>query len=141
MLSNFTTIDIIGSFEASLLLTLILFVPGYVIGWLSNVFGFRERRFAMQAALSTPLAIAVLPILVYLIGRYPKALWSLFGASWLVFVFLFRRVWERWWPIRLLRVPRAVWLGSAFVLAWAFITIASVVDLQLKDRLYFSSTA
>ena len=37
MLRNFTALDVTGSVEAALLLSLFLFIPGYVIGWVSNV--------------------------------------------------------------------------------------------------------
>jgi len=88
MLGNFTAADVVGTVEASLLLTLILFIPGYVVGWLSDAFAFRERRFALQLVLSTPLAVATSPIVVYLLGPYPKVLWTLFAASWFAFFFI-----------------------------------------------------
>lgn len=141
MLRNFTVVNILGSIEATFLLTLILFIPGYVVGWLSNVLDFRKRRFAMQASLSTPLAVAVLPILIYLLGRFPKILWALLGASWLCFFFAVGPVLKRWLPVRNRRLPAALWAGGVFVLAWAIVAIASLVDLQFKHRLYFSSTA
>jgi len=141
MLSNFTATDIVRSVEASLLLSLILFIPGYVVGWLSNSFRFRERRFAAQALLSTPLAVAVVPVLIFLVGRYPKVLWTLLGVSWIAFAFLFRPVLRRWSQIGLRRVPKVVWIGAALAVGWAFLAIASLVDLQFKDLLYFSTIA
>ena len=84
MLHNFTVIDLFGSTAGALLLTLFVFVPGYVAGWLTNVFGFRQERPAMRVLLSTPLGVAVVPILIFLLGRYPIALWSFFGAVWIV---------------------------------------------------------
>jgi hypothetical protein len=141
MLGNFTAIDVIRSAEASLLLALILFIPGYVVGWLSNSFGFRARRFAEQALLSTPLAVAVVPIIIFIGGPSPRALWTLFGASWLGFAFLLLPVWRRWRQIGLGRIPRMVWIGAGLGLGWATIAIASLVDLQFKDALYFSIPA
>jgi len=141
MLRNFTAIDIIGSVEATLLFVLVLFIPGYVVGWLSNVFEFRERRITTQFLLSSPLAVAVLPVVIYLLGRYPKVLWTLFGAIWLGFIFLCRQIWKRSSLSHLQRFPPVAWLGVAFVLTWAFIAIATLVDLQFSHRLYFSSTA
>ena len=141
MFRNFTAADIAGSVEATLLLSLVLFIPGYVVGWLSNVFDFRDHRFATQALLSTPLGVAVVPVLIFLVGRDPKALWTLFGASWLGFAFLMRPVWRRWSRIRVGRMPRVVWISGALALGWAFVAIASLVDLQFKDLLYFSTTA
>src|SRR4029077_10068458 len=139
MFRNFTAADIAGSVEATLLLSLVLFIPGYVVGWLSNVFDFRDHRFATQALLSTPLGVAVVPVLIFLVGRDPKALWTLFGASWLGFAFLMRPMWRRWSRIRMGRMPRVVWISGALALGWAFVAIASLVDLQFKDLLYFST--
>jgi len=141
MLRNFTVADIVGSVEASLLFALILLIPGYVVGWLSNVFDFRQRRLATQALLSSPLAVAVIPILVYLLGPYPKALWILFGASWLVFIFLLFGIAQRLSQSRMQMHPAVAWTGAAFGVGWASLAIATLVDLQFKDRLYFSSTA
>ena len=141
MLRNFTVLDVVGIVEASLLMTLILFIPGYVLGWLSNVFEFRERRLAMQVALSTPLAVAVFPVLIDLLGRDPKILRILFAASWLGFVLIAGRGSSRWRQIRLRNIPKSVWIGGAFVFVWAGIVIATLADLQFDGRLYFSSAA
>ena len=141
MLRNFTATDVVGTVEASLLLTLILFIPGYAVGWLSDAFAFRQRRFALQLVLSTPLAVATIPIVVYLLGPYTKILWTLFAAAWLAFFFLSLRILQRWWRLRFIRAPRAVWIGAAFALAWAVVVIFSLADVQLDGRLYFSSAA
>src|SRR5581483_7748135 len=95
MLTNFPAIDVLGTIEASLLLSLFLFVPGYVIGWVSNIFSFRQRRTVTQLALSTPLAVAVVPILVYLLGRYPTVLWAVFAVIWVVFAGVVARKWKK----------------------------------------------
>ena len=140
MLQNFTLIDIVGSVEASLLLTLILFVPGYVIGWLSNGFSFRQQRFLIQSLISTPLAVAVLPIVVYFLGRYRAILWLLFAGIWVAFVLIIRPKLAGWWGgISIL--PSAIKWAAAIVIGWTIIAIASLVDLQLGHRLYFSVPA
>jgi len=141
MLRNFTAVDIVRSVEASLLLSLVLFIPGYVVGWLSNVFNFRDRPLAAQLTLSTPLAVAVVPVLIFLLGGNQKVLWTLLAASWLGFAFLIRSVWQRGSQIRQPRVPGVVWIGGTLILSWAFVAIASLVDLQFKGLLYFSTTA
>jgi hypothetical protein len=138
---NLTAVDIVRSVEASLLLSLILFVPGYVLGWLSNLFEFRDRSVTTRIVLSTPIAVAIVPILIFLFGRSPKALWTLFGATWLGFAILMGPVCQQWWRNRERGVPRAVWTGVALVLGWACLAIGSLVDLQFKDSLYFSIPA
>lgn len=138
---NFTAIDIVGSVEASLLFTLILFIPGFVLGWLSNTFDFRKHPFPTQVLLSSPLGIAILPILVYLLGPYPRALWAIFGATWLVFLLLLPGIVVRLSRTRIQLSRSTALTAAAFALGWAFLAIASLVDLQFKNRLYFSSTA
>lgn len=142
LLTNFTVADILGSIEASLLLALVLFVPGYVIGWVSNIFLFRQRRVVTQCALSTPLAVAVVPILVYLLGRYPRVLWAAFLAVWVVFAGLIVRKWKpglskKESPLFSTKVGIAI----CFALVWGLVAIGSLIDVQFKHRLYFSVAA
>ena len=141
MLTNFTVLDVIGSVEATLLLGLFLFVPGYVIGWGTNVFSFRQRRAVTQLALSTPLGVAVVPILVYLLGRFPLVLWATFVTVWLLFVGLIIRNWKTLSQKEAPLFTRNVRIATCFALVWAVVAIASLVDLQFKNRLYFSVAA
>jgi putative effector of murein hydrolase LrgA (UPF0299 family) len=140
MLRNFTVLDVAGSIQAALLLSLFLFIPGFVIGWISNVFEFRARRLATQILLSSPLAVAIVPIFTYFAGRFPKVLWVLFASSWLVFFVLATRIVQRW-RSRGAAVPKTAWIGIAFTAIWAATAIATLVDLQFGHMLYFSSTA
>lgn len=142
MLTNFTAIDIVGTIEASLLLGLFLFVPGYVIGWSTNVFLFRQRRLVTRVALSTPLAVAVLPIVVYLAGRYSGLLWSGFAVTWIAFAALIVKNWKSTWSEAPRLLPRREFrIAISFAAIWVFIAVASLVDLQFKQRLYFSVPA
>lgn len=141
MLKNFTVIDIVNSVEATLLFALVLPVPGYVLGWITNVFRFRDRRLPTQIALSTPLAVSALPILIFLIGRYPILLWGLLIASWCAFGFLFGQIRRAWARESISTVSPKIWIACAFALAWAAVAIATLVDVQIGGRLYFSVPA
>ncbi len=140
MLRNFTALDVVGTVQAALLLSLFLFIPGYVTGWISNAFEFRARRLATQILVSSPLAVAIVPIFTYFAGRYPKLLWVLFASSWLAFVVLAMRI-ARKWRRREVTLPKTAWIGIAFIAIWAVTAIATLVDLQFGNMLYFSSTA
>ncbi len=48
----------------------ILVVPGYLLGWLSNLFDFRQRRLVTRFLLGILLSTAVLPATFFLIGRF-----------------------------------------------------------------------
>ncbi len=138
MFHHFTFVDICRTAEASLLLSLFAFVPGYVAGWFTNILGFREARPLMRLALSTPLAVCIVPIAVFLVGRFPVALWVVFALTWIAFaVLVIRSIGrDRLWP-----VSREARIAAAVVLCWAVIAILSLVDLQLGQRLYFSVAA
>jgi hypothetical protein len=77
---NFTAADVLGSSESALLLALFLPIPGYVVGWMTNVFRFRARTFLMRMVFSTPIAVAIMPVFVYLAGGHPRVLWFFFAA-------------------------------------------------------------
>jgi hypothetical protein len=152
MLHNFTVQDVLGSSAAALVLTLFVFVPGYVTGWLTNAFHFRREGLVWRIVLSTPLGVATVPVLVFFLGRRPLALWLFFGAVWSTFAGLAIREWvspeveteaDGSPPAQSERLPRAraVKIGLAAVLVWALVAILSVSDLQLGHRLYFSVTA
>jgi hypothetical protein len=141
MLTNFTVHDTFGSIEAALLLGLFLFVPGYVIGWATNVFAFRQRRTVTQLALSTPLAVAVVPIVVYLLGRYPAALWSVFAGAWICFVLIIVKNQKRLGNDKLFTSSCEFRLAICFAALWAVVALASLVDLQFRNGLYFSVPA
>jgi hypothetical protein len=162
MLHNFTVHDVLGSSAAALALTLFVFVPGYVTGWLTNAFHFRREGLVRRIVLSTPLGVAAVPVLVFFLGHWPLALWLFFGAVWSTFTGLAIREWlssvaamgpfrspeveteaDGFHPAQSERLPRAraVKIGMAAVLGWALVAILSVSDLQLGHRLYFSVTA
>jgi hypothetical protein len=133
VVNNFTIIDIVGSFEAALLLTLILPVPGYVIGWSSNAFNFRQQELSIQSLLSTTLAVSILLITMCFLGTYRTLMWALFVASWLACAVIFRAS----------DAPRLCgpckW-AAAFGISRAVVAIASLADLQRGHRLYFANS-
>src|SRR5579859_5694269 len=97
MTENFMIADLLGTSAAFFLFALVLFVPGYVLGWLANVFGFRRRSRLARCAISVPLSVAVAPILTYLLWHWSiAAVWTLYAACWIGFLALFvreRRIW------------------------------------------------
>ena len=52
--------DLVSFFLAVGLFGLVLFVPGFVLGWLCDVLDFRRRPLATQLALGVLLSVAVL---------------------------------------------------------------------------------
>ena len=60
---HFLTSDLIGISAGFALFSLLAFFPGYAIGWLTNVFGFRTRLLPFRLAASVPVSLAVGPSL------------------------------------------------------------------------------
>ena len=144
---NFTISDLLLSAQAFVLLTLFVFVPGYVLGWLLDLLGFRRRSFSERVLLSTPLSLAVCPIAVYLIGLGVSmgAVWLVFGCSWALFPAILvsqernSRAAEAHPSSRY--ISRYTWIALGIVAIWCIVVLTSLVDLQIQDRLYSSVTA
>ncbi len=101
-------------------------LPGYALGWLLDVLGFRKRDGLFRIAISVPLAIAVGPVVSFLIGL--QAAWIFYGllsAFGLTMVF------------RGLRKSALIWAAAAWCV-WAWLALC---DLQVGRRLYFSVIA
>ena len=77
---SFTAQDIIGDLMGCLLFPLIVVAPGYVVGWIYNLFHFKNRLPLVRVLISILLSISVCPILIYLSYRL--------AGSWLVWLVL-----------------------------------------------------
>ncbi|HEY1182811.1 MAG TPA: hypothetical protein VGE89_01425 [Bryobacteraceae bacterium] len=131
----FMRADLLIGLAAIGLYPLLLFVPGYVIGWASGLFDFRQRTPAFRVAFSIPLSIAACPILIYLAGRFASmaAVWAVLAVTWIGFVVLLVRHGLSW-P----RFPRRAWW---IVLAWLAIALFISVDLQFGATEYYPVSA
>ncbi len=142
--SNYTLADITGSVVAIVAFFPVLFVPGYLTGWVTNCFGFRQLTPRWRAVLSIPLSMASSPVVIYWCNSF-GGWWSvsaLFLACFVCWLWMLagNAGHERWsiWLQNIKRVPRGIWMAG---LAWLLIVLASLVDIQIGNRLYYSSTA
>lgn len=137
---NDTFCDLLGIVGAFLVYPLVLLVPGFVIGWATDVLSFRTRTTSVRLLLSLVLSVALCPIFTFLLARsFGMAwVWGAYAGTWLVAAAL---VLSRRCPISIAEVAArcreyrtALWL----VAAWLVIALFSMVDLQFGDRLYGS---
>jgi hypothetical protein len=130
---NFMIADLAGCAWAFALFSLVIFVPGYVLGWAMNLLDFRRLSGAWQAMLSVPLGISLCPIVDYLLGRwFPSgAVWIFYGTLWAAFL----AVAVRQLPSR---VSRGTVIPASIATGWVVVALFSLVDVQWQDRLYFS---
>ncbi len=131
---NFTVADTLGILKACLALLPFMFAPGYVAGWALDLFEFRQRRPVLRLILAVPLTIAICPMLSYLLARFfERGLWvfyiGVFAACALLLVREFR-------PANLRAISKYAWIALGLMLLWVTVAVASVVDLQIGDKLY-----
>ena len=128
--------DLCRSVAAFCLFPLFVFVPGYVLAWICNLFEFRHRTAAFQAALSVPLSISLCPIVVYLAGRFfsMAVVWTIFGVVWVWFAAIAIRQARK---VRGLSPSARPFAITAAI--WVVLALFSLVDLQWGKRVYFST--
>jgi hypothetical protein len=137
---NFFLSDLIATSAAFCLFALFLFVPGYVFGWLLDIFGFRRRSLRARLAMSTPLSIGICPILTYLLWRWSlPAVWTMYAGCWIAFLALL--VHDRCLWLSRPRISKTVGILLAIVAGWVVVGMLCLVDMQIGDRLYFPSIA
>jgi hypothetical protein len=143
-MNNFTVSDLVGSVCAIILFVPLTIAPGYVFAWFTNAFAYRTLSAQWRFLIAIPLSIALTPILTYWLGSafgWP-AVWLFHGILAIICLALLAGFFghERVtvWATNLKQTPRAAWIIAG---VWLVISVFSLVDLQLGDRLYFSVTA
>jgi len=138
-MQNFTLVDTLGTIKACLALLPFIISPGYVTAWALGLFEFRQRRPILRMILAVPLSIAICPMLSFLLARFfAPGLWIFYVgviAAWLVLLAKDAR------HVRLHSSLKCtfssyIWISLGLVALWAVLALASLVDLQIGDKLY-----
>jgi hypothetical protein len=138
-MQNFTVADTLGTIKACVALAPLMFAPGYVIGWVFDLLEFRQRRRILRFILAVPLSIAICPMLSYLLARFlPPALSVLCIIVFLACSLLLAKEVQKG---NLRPFSRHLRIALGLIGVWTVVAIASLVDLQLGDRLYPPITA
>ena len=132
---NFTFQDIFGAAFAFCLFPLVIIFPGYIVGWVLDLFDFKQRQPIIRFGIGIVLSFAVSPIVLYLTSSllsFNFALLTLGGCA-LAFAIISLRE-------RFLFTPDAkffYWAGSV----WSAFAILSLINIQWTDHLYMSVTS
>ncbi len=132
---NFTLQDIIGTLLGVALFPLVIVFPGYVFGWLFDLFEFRARLLPARLAISLLLSIAITPILYYLTASLFSMNTALILTGLFAIAFVILLIHEK--PA----LPQDRQWRTFFWVAfgWTALAIFCLVDLQWGQReLYFS---
>lgn len=135
---NFTIQDITGIFIALLLYSFVFVFPGHVAGWVLNLFDFRQRTSIVQLVMAMAISISIVPAILFLIYRFSSfnlvlsILLFLCVASTYIFIKFYKpslkdNVYQR--------------LALFFIALWVVLSVITVSDLQIAERLYFSSNS
>jgi len=133
------TIGLVGVgniLKATIVFTLFAVPPGYVAGWLCDLFAFRRGTLLRQAAIAIPLSVATLPIVIYLPWRFLsiRAVWVVMFGVWAAFLWMARRQRPAAW-----RPVYTVGLSAAAV--WIAIALTILPDMSVGERWYYPAPA
>lgn len=141
---NFFLQDVRDGVLAAAALTPVFVAPGYALGWVLDVHGFRTRGIAARAALAVVLSVAVGPTLAYLIARTSSlnaavAVYAT-GTIALVATRLFQAARGRrsGAHVRLAATNAFVRTGAAASLVWMAYVLFATSDFESGTRLYAS---
>ena len=133
---NYTIHDTFSLILAMLLFTTVSVFPGYVIGWVINIFSFRQRTFPVQYVVAIALSNALIPVLLFLQYRYFS---NRYGIGLIVVFFIL------WIAIQInslaksrprLEITRQLKIALALGGAWVVFCICLLVDIQIGQSLY-----
>ncbi len=146
ILQQFMLQDVLGSVVAVAAFAAVLYAPGYLFAFGTNLFGFRRMRLAERSLWALACSFAAVPIAAHLLGRVA----GLAGVCWFFLIsalgtllLLLRR-----------RDSRFLWRGqdwrgrdwrschwrfaALLVGGWTAFVLLMLVDVQIGKRLYFS---
>ena len=139
---GYTLIDICGAVEAAALFHLVFLPPGFLLGYVSNVAGFRSCSAAERFLWSIVLSISISPILAVLVTRISSltvtvALFVLAAAAAMALVG--REIFSG--PSKSRTPQPTTRIALCMMAVWVVLALFALVDWQIGDRLYVSYLA
>ena len=139
-MTNFTFQDIIGCPLALSLFSLIFVAPGYITGWMLDLFEFNRRSSAARFVIAIVLSMAVCPILFLGVYYFTSAITTiclllLVGILFAILLLKTRQASLTRESKRFYRI--ALWVAGG----WIIFSLLLLVDIQVGNRLYFPNVA
>ncbi len=132
---NFTLQDILGTALAFCLFPLVIVFPGYVFGWLFDLFAFRLRQPFVRLALGLVLSFTVSPIVLYLTSSLISFNFALLTLGGFALAFAMIAIRQRY--ALTAEAKFFFWVGAA----WSAFAVLSLINIQWTDQLYLSITS
>ena len=134
-LHNFMLQDVLGSMVAVLAFAVVLYAPGYLLAYATDLFGFRQMGFIDRSLWAMACSFSVVPIAAYLVGRsagLDSLCWLLAGSALGALLLLWHHRAAPAWSRRDRQIT------ALLVCGWVAFVLLMLVDFQLGHRLYFS---
>ena len=133
---NFTLQDLIGATLAFCLFPLVIVFPGYVVGWIWDLFDFRRHQSIVRFGIGLILSFVISPIILDLTSSLVSVNFSLIIVGGFAIAFLIIVIKEKTVsPPELKRHAKMLFWVSGI---WVAFAILSLIDIQWKDQLYYS---
>jgi hypothetical protein len=117
----------------------VLVAPGHCLGWMTNLFGFRQRGAVQQLTWSVALSFAVSPIVAVILGKYA----SVAAVCWGFMACILLTIGMNFWAHRQDKDKRFRWSragGMAIGMLWVVFVVLELVDFGVGNHLYLSVT-
>ncbi len=127
--------DVFGSLLAVLAFAAVLYAPGYVVAFATDLFGFRKMSFPDRSTWAIAASFCIMPIAAYLVGRSAglhAIPWLCGGFTVATSLLLTRKGSFSGWS------TRDRWITACILCGWVTLVLLLLVDLQVGKKLYFS---
>ncbi len=136
-MTNYTIQDIFGSVIAFVIFPVIFVAPGYVVSWAADLFDFRKRQTATRFVIAIVISVAVSPIILFLTYDLASVKLTLAVLAGFAISFIIILAKNKNLPVSR-EIRHLQFLAMLAAAGWTLFAIASLVDIQLGDRLYFN---
>jgi hypothetical protein len=136
---NYTLQDILGAAFAFCLFPFVIVFPGYVVGWLLDLFDFRLRQPLVRLGLGLVLSFAISPIVLFLTSSLLSFQLAFLTLSGFALAFAMIILKEKSFTAlgTNTRINIFFWIG----LGWMTFAIFSLINIQWNGQLFFSVTS
>jgi len=127
--------DIFGGLLAVLAFAAVLYVPGYLLAYATNLFQFRRMKLVERSLWAIACSFCVMPIAAYLVGRS----FGLTGIAWLLIfctvatlpLFVRKNARQGW-------SRRDIFATALVACGWTAFVLLMLVDFQSGHKLFFT---
>ena len=139
---GFNLQDLLGSIIAVILFPIVSMVPGYIIGWVFDLFNFRKRSLIAKYLIGIVLSNATMPIFAYLVSRFLSinflAILLTVSTCIALIIHIASLVATKNRPALLSFTKKYAFLLGGL---WIIFSLLLLVDIQIGSKLYFANVS